>query len=428
VIGRFHRMHQLVLDGQLTQLRLEVLRDSALKRGLVDRAADWRALPGLADITREALTRVFGPERLDKARQALGLPLGVDRGTLRSQLSPGTAHASVPVVYRRLFSDQAIEGSDLLAGRQEALAAVRAVLVDPSLRLRSAAVVSVDDHAARALVNSALRAQGGSVVRLQADHPWSSDDVESFLQGLPSRDVCIVIESIGWLFERTPGGTAALERVARAMVADAGKRAWLLLVDPVMWSWLTQATSLGDGVGAVVELGPLSPHALREAVLARHTMSGFEATFGDDSDLPLLSRLLRPRDVAQRRQREWFDNLHDASAGVLQDALRLWMLAIEAVDESKGTLRLGPVARPPVAELTSLSDPTMLMLLQVLRQGWIDPYQASWLFQVPAATAEAQLAQLVHQGLLFEEGPRFFVAAHLRGPLDRALRQRGWTA
>lgn len=427
VIGRFQRLHQQLLDGQLGSLRLDALRDAALGGGIGQRARDLgRRAQDAGDQGRRLLTRAIGPERIAIARDLLGLPNQHDAVSLREALVPPQPIGSVPVVYRRLFADQALEGSDLLSGRLEELRRVKEVLADDHRRLRSAAVISLDHHASHALVNTALRSFQGQVVRLASDRPLGVAEVEAWLEELPTSQVCVVIDELRWLYRACPGGLSPLKRLLRAVVADGHNRAWILHVDPSSWSFLCSTTALREAMGEAVHLAPLGSDHLQDAVLARHRMSGYEATFGDDEDLPLLSRFTARTNREHRRQQDWFAGLHEASAGVVQDALRLWMAAIDQVDEDQALIHLGEVPRPPVARLAELPDDVLLTLLHALRQGWIDADLHAWAFRGDTATAQASLAKLVHLGLLQTEGPRFSVVPHLRGPLARALRRKGW--
>ena len=381
---------------------------------------------GLGPQLSRVVRRTVGPERLAVARDLLGLPDHHDAVSLREALQAPDLDAGVPVVYRRLFSDHALEGADLLSGRTGELHQLRDILRDDGRRLRSVAVVSVDTHASHALVNTALRSFEGEVCRLAPDEPWDVDRVEAWLRELPPRDVCVVIEDLRWLVRCVPGGIAPIQRVARAIVADGRRRVWVIHADPMSWSFLEHSSALPTAMGYTFHLGALSPDDLQDAVLTRHTMSGYAASFGDDDDLPLFSFLWRRTNRDQRRQTEWFRALHEASAGVMQDALRLWMASIDKVDDERDAIHLGAVPRPPVARLAELSDAQMLTLVQTLRQGWMDADTHAWLFRQTSCAAEAHLAQLVHTGLLQEVGPRYEVVPHLRGPLERAIKMRGW--
>jgi hypothetical protein len=179
----------------------------------------------------------------------------------------------------------------------------------------------------------------------------------------------------------------------------------------------------------VVPLGPLSVDHLERAILSRHAMSGYGVIFDGELDLgwQVGNLLLGARDVARRRRAAWFRTLHSASAGVLSDALRLWMASIRSVDDGSERIELGPVPRPPLTRLGLLPEEDLVTLLETTRQGWIVPDQHARLFRQPLQRSEAHLAHLAQLGLLVEEGGVARIAPHLRGPLHQVLSRRGWT-
>jgi hypothetical protein len=182
-------------------------------------------------------------------------------------------------------------------------------------------------------------------------------------------------------------------------------------------------------MGAVIHLHALTVSELEQAILARHAMSGYEVRFRGDDDIgwQLQHVLLRGSNRERRRQEAWFRTLHAASAGVLQDALRMWMASIVSVDDEAGVLEVGTVHRPPVQRLQELPDDQLLTLLQACWQGWITALQHATLFRGEPARSEAHLAHLEQVGLLVRTGDRYRVSPHLRGSLHRVLRRRGWS-
>ncbi len=300
-------------------------------------------------------------------------------------------------------------------------------------------MVGLDLQAGLALITAATRSQ--QPIRWAPDRPVSVDEVEAWLEALPSEPRTVVVQGIRWLFTRRPGGTAPLERLVRGIVSDRGHHAFVVLADQAVWSFAVRSTGLEEAMGTVVYLTALEVEQLEQALLSRHAMSGFEVSFEADEDLgwQLQHVLLRGDDRERRRRRAWFRTLHAASAGVLADALRLWMAAIEEVDMVNNQLRIGAVPRPPLTRLAGLPEHDLLTLLEVTRQGWIDATQHAGLFCTTQGWSEAHLAQLQHVGLLIwdggeppeagsikEEPERLRLAPHLRGPLHRVLARRGW--
>lgn len=428
---RHRREALLARDGTLAAAvgeRISALQrlDAELRTG--QRAGvppGLRGLPARIGAVGARLRAGLGEDRLLALRRAAGLAGTLARPEMVAALRPPPPRIAVPPVYARLFSDLPFEAGDLVAGRQEELAAVREAI---ATGLRSAAVVGIDPHGARALVTAALGA-GRTPLWFDADGPAEPGTVARWLD--PHADghgQVFVIENLRWLFRRRPGGFAEIEALTQRILRDRGRNQWLLLADGGVWRFLAAATPLRDAMGAAVELDPLTADELARAIQSRHAMSGYATAFRSDEDLVFRAwwTLARGTD-AERREAAWLRTLHDAAGGVLQDAMRLWLASVEAVDDDHGQVVLGPVPRPPMAHLAALDDAILLTLLETRRQGWIDPESWAGLFRATTGAAESHLAQLRHLGLLVPHGAVSKLAPHLRGPVERVLGQRGWT-
>jgi Kef-type K+ transport system membrane component KefB len=385
----------------------------------------WAALPDRAAVAWGAVRRGIGDDRWLGLARTAGVAGAVDSGALVAALRPPVAAAPVPHVYARLFSDLPFEAGELVAGRQAELDAVRTAL---STGLRSAAVVGIDPHGARALVTAALGA-GRAPLWFDADGPAEPGTVARWLEPLAgSREQVVVIENLRWLHRRAPGGSAELEELARRILADGGRNRWVLLADGGVWGHVAAATSLRDAMGAVVELAPLSIDEVRRAIESRHAMSGYTLAFGPQEDLLFRARRWLTRGTEEERSgAAWFRSLHDASGGVLQDAMRLWLASVSRVDDTAEVVTLGAVPRPPTAHLAALDDHKLQTLLETRRTGWTDADSVARLFRMDPESAATHVAQLAHLGVLVPHGRVAKIAPHLRGPVERLLAARGWT-
>src|SRR5690606_32786665 len=120
------------------------------------------------------------------------------------------------------------------------------------------------------------------------------------------------------------------------------------------------------------------------------------------------SRVRRPYD-------RFFATMHDASGGLIRDALRIWLAAVERVDEPDDIVRMAR-ARPQVQRpLRHLSDEALIKFYKVLRQGWMDAKVFASLYRIEAHQAEAELGHLAHLGLLERNGGAYRLAPHVRG-------------
>jgi hypothetical protein len=136
--------------------------------------------------------------------------------------------------------------------------------------------------------------------------------------------------------------------------------------------------------------------------------------------------VLRSAGRIRRPYERYFRLLHQASGGLVRDALRLWLSSVKRIDEREAMVHVGPVPRSPFAALLELPDEVFLHLYQVARMGWMDAEVHARLFRVGRSTAEAHLARLHRLGLLEPHGPVFRVATHLRGAVVRAVIEKGW--
>ena len=192
-------------------------------------------------------------------------------------------------------------------------------------------------------------------------------------------------------------------------------------------------SSLGGVVGVTIAPEPFDVAELREAVLGRHAMSGYSVRF--DVEALLGFRLRRLLERSEQRDRSdqlaWFTHLHSRSGGRLSDALRLWMLAVQHVDEEAGELRVGPIPPGLPHPLGDLDDPTLLLLRRALHGSGIAPDALARTAGMTLAEARGRLAALSARKLL-EADPTvegaFVVPAHLESPVRDAIQARGWGA
>lgn len=432
VVGSLEELRGQILDGQMLELRRMLLREQVAGSQLVRQAEKWTS--GLPEGRIQVLAtahRVLGDDRLESIRQALGLPdMGHAEPPLRVALAEPQVCAGLPLVYRRLFSDRALEAGDLIIGREEELARVTSVVRGNHGLLRTVAVVGMRGSGTSAIASAAARQWGGSVRRLDLEQPVTVSEVESwFAERRP--DVLTVLSGVRWLFTLRPDGTRAARCFVERLVEHGGRLPWVITGDEGVWDMAARLCGLSDSVGDVVRLKPLSVDNLTEAILTRNQMSGFDITFDavEDFGWQMQHLLLRGEDRELRQQEAWFRTLHEACGGVMHDALTLWMASIRSVDETSGRIVVGPVPRPPVARLLALSEEWQLTLLQMVRQGWMDPELHADMFDLERTRSSAQLGQMANSGLIrLREDGRYEVSRHLRLAAQRALKGRRWVS
>ncbi|MEO0604744.1 MAG: hypothetical protein AAF211_25150, partial [Myxococcota bacterium] len=242
VLGGMGQLRETILDGRITELRAQWLREAPLGRTLARRARRFGGwLPDAADRVWQLGSRALGEDRMLALRALLGLPEHGDERDLRSALAPPRPPTDVPLVYRRLFSEQALEAGDLLSGRQVQLDRLRAALATTG-RFRTAAVVSLDRQAALAVVNAAIRSS--QVVRWTTDGPVDLAQVDAWFEALPGERRTVVIPELRWWFARRPQGFAPLHGLVDRIIANAGRHAFVVVADESVWRFVADNTGL----------------------------------------------------------------------------------------------------------------------------------------------------------------------------------------
>ncbi len=430
VLSSLDELRGALVDGEIGRMRSRMVRDVRGQRlvrfGRDLRQALWRAWR----IALRALGDSIGEERIDRARAFIGLPerLGPEEHQEHAFAAP-TPRDGIPMVYRRLFSAQALEAGDILTGRDQALGRAMSLLEGAGApTLRTVAVVGPDGVGKSAFVNAAVRAKRWPKIReLKLRAPATLEEVDALFEA-GAEGHLVVVSGLHWLLSLEPGGLAPLRHFAARVVKDAGKNSFLVRVDRLVWEQCKACAPLAEAFPEVVELDPLDEEELEAAVLARHTVSGYGLVFShgtaprsrlEEMALSATSPLSRPR-------QSFFRSLHQASGGLLRDALRLWLASVEEVDEASDFVHLGPVPTPSIYALRRLSDDEVLTLYQVARQGWISPAVYASLFRTDAATAQARLLALEHVEVLSRMGEVWRIAEHLRGSVHRLLVEKGY--
>ncbi len=427
VIGKLDGFRGQVLEGRIGALLHTLLREVRLKSQMFDSRSLLARMGVIHKALAETLVRTLGDERIATVRHRLGLRDQVMDATPQAFAAPAPLDR-LPPVYSRLFSEHALEAGDLLTGRDDEYATALAALKPhaPGLH-RSVALVGLDGIAKRALANALVRGLGHSrVARYTPERPVTTEEVEQWFSREPGG--IVVLDGLAHLMQTRPGGFAPLERFMRGMVEDGGKTAFIILAEPAAWGHARVSVRFAELVACTVHLRHLTLPELEAALLARHSMSGYRLHIQPSDDLgrQLADLLSRTEDTDQRHQRAWFRTLYDATDGVMQDALRLWMASILDVDETEGVIHLGDVPRPPVSRIRRLPDDTLLTLRTTLLQGSTTLEAHASAFRCTTCEARTELAALTHAGLLEERNGTFRVPSHLRTAIYTVLRGRGW--
>lgn len=392
-----------LLRGDVDPLRRLARAEATLRRSFTEHAG---TLSGSSSATR-------------RAQQLLGLARWHDlQGWLHGPPAPRSEapeapapHPGLPVVYRRLFTDQVTAAIELSPRHSRAVSEAVALLTQPEPSVRAVAVIAHDPATRAMLAEAILAGIHGPVQRHHdpAPHglgPQYNDDLR--------RTISL-----------TPAGLERADDLAQAILT--GSRPWVLAATPETWATAAALSAIGTAVPIHINPGPLTVHELRTAILGRHAMSGFGLQF-DVADL-LGFRLRRALEGDQARlvgdEAAWFEHLHTRARGRLSDALRTWMAAVSTVEDD--TLTLGPIDPDTAPDLRHLDDTTLVILRRALAEAHLQPEVLAQVTGEPTARTRGLLAALSGRGFLLHHNEGYSLPPHLEGPVRDALDARGWS-
>jgi hypothetical protein len=429
VLGALETMHSSFLDGEISQTSLGAMRRAARVGRFVNA---FTRLPEVLRSTSAHLAQsarsLVGEEGISIWRRRLGLPVRpADLALDPRMFAAPSAKTELPMVYRRLFAPDTLEAIDVHTGREKDIEhAIRILAKEAGGKLRSVALVGIDGVGKAAVAAAIMRGRRWkSIRRVTFTEPQTVADVENlFREG--SEGQIVVVEGLCWLMSTHPGGFEPLRRFVDGIIRDGARRAFLVHVDELVWKFATSVAAVGEAFPTVIHLEPLTVEELKSAVIARHDMSGFSHGFDPSVSGSSIDRLVaRIGNRFRRPYDRYFEELHEATGGLVRDALRMWLASIRQVEYGEVVI-LGRVPSSAHGALRRLPESIALQLFQVARQGWTDARTQSHLFRIDEATARAQLAHLAHLGLLTEARGVHRIAPHLRGALTRLFEEKGW--
>ncbi|UCH29113.1 MAG: cation:proton antiporter, partial [Myxococcales bacterium] len=401
-LGTLETLREELAEGEFSRSRLEAMRRAASGLRMIEKAEKPPRIELIKAQAVSALRALFGAERLEYWSERLGLkgPLPTEELTAGSFAAPDVG-TELPLVYRRLFAADTMEAGDVLTGRDEEIRRAESVLSSEQRgRLRSVALIGVDGVGKAAVSSAIVRSRRWkNVKRVVFTGPVTVEDVDAIFQDAPEGQL-VVVDGLHWMLSMAPGGFEPLRRFVKGIIEEGGRRRWLTHGAVLFWNFASTVAPLKDAFPELIRLEPLSEQELQAAVIARHRLSGFEHSFDRGDGSPIEGLFARGASRIRRPYDQYFHELHQATGGLVRDALRLWLASIREIQDD--IVHVGPIPASPYTRIRRLPDDIMVNLYQIAREGWMDAAGQARLFRLDVNTAQAQLSRLAHLGLLEE--------------------------
>ena len=408
------RLRGDIVGGQLSTLRAQEM--VTRRRQIAQDASELgERLQEALVLATDTVRHVVGERQLEELRTALGIPTS-DASEGSPVFRPRASSVPIPAVYERLFTDTTSGMADLVAERTESLR--RAVETLQSGTRRTVAVAGEGRIESTAFVEALIRGiRAQRIERLER-----SDQLDQLDRDRPTLFIVPELRDI-----LGQNHVRQFRRLAERL-QHAAPHQWVVVSTPSVWRQLESVAGARAAFDEWVDLAPLTQEEMQSALLTRHSMSGYAVRFrARPSGLLFSSPSLRARETLEDQSQEsWLHDLYRASDGSLDVAQHLWLSAIEEIDESSGTIHLGPLPELPDRDLRTLPEFDRLTLRLVMLRGRIGATAHARAFRLKPNDSLARLRALENIGLLVSDEDRFELSRHVVPAVRRVLRGAGW--
>lgn len=394
--GLQHLIHRVLADrlsGRYLDARSYLAREMAR---YLDR---WRT--GVVETGRRVSAGLGALRgRFRPLAGALGIGSGATPGVREHPLaSVDQVVASLPVVYRRLFALEPVTDPRLLAGREPALETVSAawarwrdddrrsliVIAPPGsgitsfLNVAAARLHAEDPLGVRVALRERIRTETDLATQLAA---WlgteGAPDLDSLAAKVVSRTPAdavprtVVLEGLELIHMRVPSGCELFERFLTFVSRTESRILWVLGISTPAWQLIAKRSPSFVGDTEPLRLEELTPQDLRDAILARHRLSGLPLRYGDPNYRhDALRRHTRQRRATDKQQQlietDYFQRLHRASLGSVRLAIFQWLRSAD-FETIEGSLLVRPL-KPVNPFMKMLDLPQCFALKALLDHG-----------------------------------------------------------
>ncbi|MEM9665216.1 MAG: hypothetical protein AAF970_09795 [Bacteroidota bacterium] len=450
---------------QTTQSDWEMLRSRVRAEDLADeqwasRRQRWQRFLGrqqrrLGEVWTQRLEKAKKLVRLG-SRQARGLirkgqnVVGVlenstdaEQTTLDALTGIEALRASLPLVYRKLFSFEPVHVSTLLEGRSRTLVRLRThftrwqkhrtlgtrILPLPMgsgrtslLNIMETSVFNdvtthrvafrermLDEERFATLVAEALE------IQLTSEAPVTLDALETEIRARPARQAPVVflIDDLEHLVLRAPEGSVLFERALIFFSRTDSHVYWVATISQHTWHFVTQTGKASSGLTSVHTVDPIDRAGLEKIIIGRHRRSGMPLHFVDTGTHGALirQRLRRARTPEQQQEilrEEYFNKLHRLCGQNILLGLLYWLRSAN-FEAKPDVLTLTPPEALDFSFLGTIDLATAFTLKTFLLHNTLTLEEHNRIFRMNSAKSTFILEALLNRRIIDPCAPDHFV-------------------
>jgi len=234
----------------------------------------------------------------------------------------------------------------------------------------------------------------------------STDELIDYLNN--NEKSCIVIDSLERLFLRSVDGFDAVEQLLLMINSTSSRIFWVVVSGRYNWTYLDKILKLSMNFSTELEMDTLAGTQIKEILLKRHKLSGFQIRFEPDSQIKQMRSYKKLQGNETERQQFleslFFAAINEVSQGNLRIAMIQWLRSIKNVDELVIEIRVIEDMNIQLPML--LQDSEFFSLSNLVLHSKLSPAHHSKIFNESITDSRLILSRLEMMNLieLDEEG------------------------
>ncbi len=437
------KLTELTDNHYVLELKLRLARAQATQKTKVLREKTFRyarlAIPRSAKFVTQKYQE--GAQQIGFYRKQIGIEAG---GEVTTEISDFLAETDaainrLPYVYQRLFSVQPLKESVFYREHPAVMARLQQAF-ESWKRGCYASTILVGQKGSglttliRFFLNSLPRTERRehTLVQVDIDQQIYSEnqfiaffqeqlspeesftDLESIVNYLENAETqyILIIEHLDHFYLRKVGGFQCLRWLLELISRTHRQVFWLMSCTQYAWNYLDKTAQVADHFEYIVQLPAAQAEVVREIILKRHRVSGFDIQYAS-ADADRSNKKFQKMDAANQQEyleNEYFEDLRRITKGNFAIALLYWLRSAQDVTDNQITI--GSLKSLDYSFLKSLSVPQIAILHSLLLHDGLTALQFSELSGrrkkesdgIVKVPVNLQLIQLLDDGLLVKSG------------------------
>ncbi|MFU8860169.1 MAG: hypothetical protein ACNA8K_07075 [Cyclonatronaceae bacterium] len=227
---------------------------------------------------------------------------------------------------------------------------------------------------------------------------------------LPGKKI-VILEGFQNLYLRNINGFDAIERFLLILSRTPGKIYWVVTSSRYAWNYLDKVLNVSEYFTDIIYCDRLSNHEIRDMILNRHAMSGYDLVFEPGSQ-DMQSRSYRKLEGNPQQQQEYlseryFENLAEIAEGNATIAIIYWLRSVARTDTSR--IYISQLEEKRVQMRADLTEDALFTLAAILMHDDLTVDQLAGVLNMSTSRCRLLLSRMKSRNILTEHEDRYYL-------------------